>query len=177
MREPRALVSSRWDRGRIAFNGSPVWMVNLPLMLRCLASSLLLSAAAIDAASRGWSLIWPVCVVMLAYPLLLLLYRVWETELTHIVIDDARLTWHGGILTRRVASVELYRIENVEARSDWWERIFGFGTLVIESSDVNRPLWVLRGLPEVERLRDALTEYVVAVHNTMGIGKFNVGRV
>ena len=177
MREPRALVSFRWDRGRIAFNGSPVWMVNLPLMVRCLASSLLLSAAAIYAASREWSVIWPVCIVMLACPLLLLMYRVWETELTHIFINDARLTWQGGLLTHRVVSVELYRIQNVEARSDWWERCFGFGTLVIESSDVNHPLWVLPGMPEVERLRDALTEYVVAVRNTMGVREFNVGRV
>jgi membrane protein YdbS with pleckstrin-like domain len=177
MREPRALVWSRWDRGRIAFNGSPVWMVNLPVAVQSLASCLLLAPVAIYAALHGWSWVWPVCIVMLVYPLLVLAYRVFETAQTHIVIDDARLTWQGGILTRRVASVELYRIQNVEARSDWWERFFGFGTLVIESSDVNHPVWILPGMPGVEGLRDALTEYVVAVRNTMGVREFNVGRV
>ena len=38
------------------------------------------------------------------------------TAYTRIVIDDERLTWRAGILTRRVTSVELFRIQNVEAR-------------------------------------------------------------
>jgi hypothetical protein len=41
-----------------------------------------------------------------------------KTE-TCIVIDDERLTWRGGILMRRVISVELYRIQKVEARMRW----------------------------------------------------------
>ncbi len=177
MRERSALVSSRWDHNRIAFSGSPVWMVNLPGMVRCFASSLLLSIVANYAALHGWLWISPVCLVVLAWLLLLLVYRIWETDQTHIVIDGARLTWQGGIVTRRVVSVELYRIQNVEVRSDWWERIFGFGTLVVESSDVNHPLWILPGMPDVERLRDALTEYVVTMRNTMGVREFNVGQV
>ena len=177
MRERSALVSSLWDRNRIAFSGSPVWMVNLPVAVQSLASCFLLAPAAIYAALHGWSWVWPACLVVLAWLLLLLAYRVWETDQTHIVIDGARLTWQGGIVTRRVVSVELYRIQNVEARSDWWERIFGFGTLVVESSDVNHPLWILPGMPDVERLRDALTEYVVAVRNTIGVREINVGQV
>jgi membrane protein YdbS with pleckstrin-like domain len=170
-------VQSRWTGARIAFSGSPVWLVHLPLMLKALVWSLLLLATALYAALHGWPLVWPACGAMLGWPLGVLVYRLCETQTTHILINDARLTWQGGLLTRRVVSVELYRVQNVEARSEWWQRFFGFGTLVIESSDVNHPLWVLPGMPEIERLRDALTEHVVAVRNTMGVREFNVGRV
>lgn len=177
MREHRYELQPLKDHWEIAFNGSPVWMINLPLLMQCVLVELLLVVAVVYVSAHAWILPWPVLVALLACPLGLAAYRICETELTHIVIDSARLTWRSGILTRHVASVELFRIQNVEASIGWWQRVLGFGTLIIESSDANHPLWILHGMPDAEALRDALNSYALALRDARGIREFNVGRV
>ncbi|MBK3786042.1 PH domain-containing protein [Paraburkholderia aspalathi] len=152
-------------------------MINLPLIMKCVLLAVLMTIAIVFVGSRGWILPWPVLIVLPAGPFAVMAYRIGETEFTHIVIDGARLTWRGGLLTRRVASVELFRIQNVEAISTWWQRGLGFGTLVIESSDANHPLWILPGMPDAELMRDALNRRALALRDARGIREFNVGRV
>ena len=103
--------------------------------------------------------------------------RAATTAYTEIVIDSVRLTYRTGILTRRVASVEMYRVQNVECVSDWWERLLGFGTLVVESSDVNHPRWILRGMNNVESLREWMNQAAIARRDAKGIREVNMGRV
>jgi hypothetical protein len=99
------------------------------------------------------------------------------TAQTTIMIDSQRMTVRYGILTRRVASVELYRLQNVECVSNWWERLLGFGTLIVDSSDVNHPRWVLRGMPDVEVLREWMNRAAIARRDAKGIREVNMGRV
>ncbi|WP_206956013.1 PH domain-containing protein [Trinickia acidisoli] len=168
------------DGRRIAFDGSPVWLVNLPLMLRGIAVLLLLVIGAVFVASRPRPVPWVVSaafVVLMVWVLSKLAYRVTATACTRMVIDDERLTWRDGIFMRRVVSVELYRIQNVEARMTWWQRMAGFGTLIIESSDVAYPTWVLPGIPEAERLREGLIRYAIALRDVKGVREINTGKV
>lgn len=165
---------------RIAFDDSPVWMVNLPAMLRC-AALLLLLAVAVTFASTHYPqqpavLSW-LFASLLVWFLARLAWQVIGTACTRLVIDEERLTWREGILTRRVMSVELYRIQNVELVMSWWERLAGFGTLIIESSDAAYPVWTLPGIAQAEPLREALIRYSIALREKKGIREFNMGQV
>jgi uncharacterized membrane protein YdbT with pleckstrin-like domain len=165
---------------RIAFDRAPVWLVNLPVFLRDIVLLLLMIFAAAFAASRQHPSPWIVSfslVAALIWILSTLAYRVVSTACTRIIIDNERLTWREGILERRVISVELYRIQNVEARMAWWQRLAGFGTLIIESSDAAYPTWVLPGIPDVDGLREALIRYAIAMREVKGVREINTGKV
>jgi uncharacterized membrane protein YdbT with pleckstrin-like domain len=103
--------------------------------------------------------------------------RAASTAQTQIVIDSVRMTVRYGIVSRRVASVDMYRVQNVECVSSWWEQLMGFGTLIVESSDVNHPRWTLRGMPDVEALRESMNLAAIARRDAKGIREMNMGRV
>lgn len=165
---------------RIAFDRSPVWLVNLPIFLRDMVLLLLMVAAAAFSASRPRSIPWVVSLSFVAawlWILSTLAYRMVATACTRIIIDNERLTWREGILEQRVISIELFRIQNVEARMAWWQRLAGFGTLIIESSDAAYPTWVLPGIPDAEHLREALIRYAIAMREVKGVREINTGKV
>jgi len=165
---------------RIAYDRSPVWLVNLPVLLRDIVILLLMVAAAAFAAARPRPLPWVVSlsfVAALIWILSTLAYRIVGTACTRIIIDNERLTWREGILERRVVSIELFRIQNVEARMAWWQRLAGFGTLIIESSDAAYPTWVLPGMLDAEHLREALIRYSIAMRDMKGVREINTGKV
>jgi membrane protein YdbS with pleckstrin-like domain len=161
----------------VEFQGSPSWAVNLPFFLNC-ALALIVGLVVV------WeSAAWPTLI-----PFFLLIaetvgiaiaigMRAATTAQTQIAIDSVRMTMRYGILSRRVASVEMYRVQNVECVSSWWERLMGFGTLVVESSDVNHPRWTLRGMPDVEALREWMNLAAIARRDAKGISEVNMGRV
>jgi uncharacterized membrane protein YdbT with pleckstrin-like domain len=55
----------------------------------------------------------------------------WRT--THFVVTDRRVLVREGVFTRQGMDIPLKRISSVQFRQGLWERMFGAGTLVVES--------------------------------------------
>ncbi len=162
---------------QVVFLGSPNWAVNLPFFLKCGSVVVVATFAAFAALSVASPVPLVAAVVVLTAASGVAVLRVATTAYTEIMIDSVRLTYRTGILTRRVASVELYRVQNVECVSAWWERLLGFGTLVVESSDVNHPRWILCGMNNVEFLREWMNQAAIERRDVKGIREVNMGRV
>jgi len=161
----------------VEFCGSPSWAVNLPFYMKCALA--LIVGLALVWESAAWPTLIPLFTMMTVTLGIVVAigFRAATTAQIRIVIDSVRMTMRYGILSRRVASVELYRVQNVECMSSWWERLMGFGTLVVESSDVNHPRWTLRGMPDVEALREWMNLAAIARRDAKGIREINMGRV
>jgi membrane protein YdbS with pleckstrin-like domain len=159
------------------FQGPPCWAINLPFYVKC-ALALTVSSAIVWRFA-AWPTLVPLFILMAGTVGIAIAVgmRAASTAQTQIVIDSVRMTMRYGILSRRVASVEMYRVQNVECVSSWWERLMGFGTLVVESSDVNHPRWTLRGIPDVEALREWMNLAAIARRDAKGIREVNMGRV
>ncbi|KMQ81295.1 hypothetical protein BPMI_01901c [Candidatus Burkholderia pumila] len=111
------------------YDASPVWMVNLPRLVSSVAVAILAGAALVwlsrhpsplGASGSIWStwstwLLWSLGLCVGLMPLVLAAGMAFDTAATRIVIDAARVTLRTGIATRRTASVELYRLVNVDA--------------------------------------------------------------
>ncbi len=161
----------------VEFHGSPSWAINLPFYLKCALAVIV--GLGIVWKSAAWPTLVPLFMLMAGTVAIAIAVgmRAASTARTQIVIDSVRMTMRYGILSRRVASVEMYRVQNVECVSSWWERLMGFGTLVVESSDVNHPRWTLRGMPDVEVLREWMNLAAIARRDAKGIREVNMGRV
>jgi uncharacterized membrane protein YdbT with pleckstrin-like domain len=166
MREPQLL-----------FGGPPVWMVNLPYFLARALGGIALMIVGYLFARIGVDAAWSVVSVCEGILGLTVLARVIETRLKLLIVDSERMTYRRGVFTRVTGSVELYRIQTVECTSTLWERILGFGTLVVYSSDANHPYWEIPGIRRVDEKRFLLNRAAIALRDAKGIREINMGRV
>ncbi|MFL9876632.1 PH domain-containing protein [Paraburkholderia megapolitana] len=174
MKEPHVLHASP-DVPAPWFDGSPVWMVNLPLILRCAAAEIAL--VAVLAVATFYTRFWWVLAILLLAPLAVAAQAAAMTRATRIVIDAERMTVTTGIAIRQTVSVELTRVQNVRAITPLWQAGLGFGTLHIETSDAFHPVWDLPGFPDAADWREHLTRYSVALRIARGIRDVNIGQL
>ncbi len=80
----------------------------------------------------------------------------WRT--THFVVTNRRVLVREGLLTRRGLDIPLRRITSVQFRHTLFERLFGVGTLVMESAS-DEPL-EFHDVPGVEEVHALLYKEV-----------------
>ncbi len=86
------------------------------------------------------------------------------TYLRHITtkykVSGRRVEVEKGILSKRVDSLELWRVLDVRYEQSLFDRIFANGRITLYGTDQTDPMLCLHGLPEhrelFERLRDAV---------------------
>lgn len=104
--------------------------------------------------------IWGVWLVIVV---LLTLWPFWNWLTTHFVVTSRRVMFRHGVLTRSGIDIPLARINSVEFRNRLVERIFGTGTLIIESA-AQDPLECY----EIPRLREVHSLLYHEVFDTLG---------
>jgi membrane protein YdbS with pleckstrin-like domain len=148
-------LMSAYAQPTVIFHGTPSQIINLPDLFATCATLGTLGVLFSWVVTR-----WPVSPAVVIAPFQLGLARLGlvfvETALTEIVIDMERITCRQGILTRKVSSLELFRIQDVISLHPWWQRVFNVGTVVILTSDSNNPRWCLPGMVNAEQMRNAL---------------------
>ncbi|MBR8186481.1 hypothetical protein C6Q14_27620 [Burkholderia ambifaria] len=157
------------------YDASPCWLVNVPKFVTATATVGLIGAA--SALLSTYTPLWPLGFSLTLIPIAIATSAALDTAAMRVVIDAARVTIKTGIATRRTASVELYRLVNVDAVTAWWQRPLGFGTLILETSDAYRPVWVLPGVRNVEFMREVLTRQTLEVRVARGVREVNMGRL
>lgn len=56
----------------------------------------------------------------------------WRTE--HFVLTTQHVFFRTGILHRRQHQIPLIRVQNIETIVTFWGRVFGYGTLIVDSA-------------------------------------------
>lgn len=135
---PDALLS----RGeRVVVHKHPHWKV---LVIPTVFLVVVVAAAAFmmvwigkwDDSGATTHLWWYIGVSVIAVLLIIYLWVVpflqWQTE--HFVLSTAHVFFRTGILHRRQHQIPLIRVQNIETVVTFWGRIFGFGTLIVDSA-------------------------------------------
>lgn len=89
-------------------------------------------------------------------------YVRWAT--THYVFTTHRVLLRTGVITRHGRDIPLGRINDVSFEQGVLERMFRFGTLVVESAG-ERGQQVLKGMPQVETAQSTLYRLVEEDHD------------
>ncbi|GIG65499.1 PH domain-containing protein [Phytomonospora endophytica] len=111
----------------------------------------------------GWAVIAVLMVWLVVAP-----YVRWAT--THYVFTTHRVLLRTGVITRKGRDIPLARINDVSFEQGVIERMFRFGTLVVESAG-ERGQQVLKDMPQVENAQSTLYRLVEEDHDRrMGAG-------
>lgn len=79
-----------------------------------------------------WYLAVGVIAVLLVIYFCVVPFLRWQTE--HFVLTTAHVFFRTGILNRRQHQIPLIRVQNVETNVTFWGRIFGYGSLIVDSA-------------------------------------------
>ncbi|MGY4837960.1 PH domain-containing protein [Burkholderia pyrrocinia] len=91
------------------------------------------------------------------------------------VVDQARITFRRGVLNRASASVEFARIQNVLSYQAWWQRPFGIGTVLIQTTDRSAKSWTIAGVPRPHEMRERVLRAALATRHYHGTSEALIG--
>jgi uncharacterized membrane protein YdbT with pleckstrin-like domain len=152
---------------RVVVHKHPHWkMLIFPVLVFLFIVALCCFLAAVISGQSweraGWISLGVLGVVGVVWLTVVPLLR-WRT--THFVLTTRRVLVREGILSRSGIDIPISRINSVQFRRSFIERLLGCGTLIIESAS-DEPL-EFEDIPQVERVH-SLLHYDVAAGPTPG---------
>jgi uncharacterized membrane protein YdbT with pleckstrin-like domain len=124
---------------------------------------------------RAWAGTWILGWVLL--PVLVgafLLGSVWiQIRSRRWKLTSRRIEIESGFLSRRVDTLELWRVRDVEFRQTLMDRMTGVASISITAHDEGSPVLDVRGLPGGREIYDRLMNAVMQARQQRGV--LNVG--
>lgn len=145
----------------VIFNGAPSQIINLPALVKGAAVILIVAAIHFFAATY-FPLQWRLVLVQSLAVLVGVGLPFLKTASTEIVIDSKRITWTQGLLRKRTSYLDIAHIRHVAVIYPWWQRMFGTGTIMLETDDARHRVRRLPGIRRADRLGSRLVALVSA---------------
>lgn len=79
---------------------------------------------------------------------------------TRYALSEDRLFVESGLLTTRLEEVILYRVRDIGLTVSLGQRIFGVGSVVVESSDTSSPRLVLKNIRAPRQVKEQIHRQV-----------------
>jgi membrane protein YdbS with pleckstrin-like domain len=118
---------------------------------------------------------WWVLLIAVAVGLLLILIPYIKTKTVSYKITNYRIDIEQGLVARKIDTLELWHVDDIQMTQGVLERVVGVGTLTVMSDDQSTPRLPLRGLPNPKPLFDSLKQRVIAVKRQRGVLKMDLG--
>jgi len=90
-------------------------------------------------------------------------------------ISNYRIDYEKGLLGKRIETLELWHVDDIEFQQSFFDRIMGVGQITVFSNDKTTPRLELKGLPNPRPLFESLKQRVIAVKRQRGVIKMDVG--
>jgi uncharacterized membrane protein YdbT with pleckstrin-like domain len=103
-----------------------------------------------------------------------LLASVWlRTKSSRWKLTSLRIEAERGWISRRVDTLELWRVRDVEFRQSLVDRLVGISRIVVTAHDGTLPTMEIRGIPGDRSVYDRLMTAVMQARNQRGVVNFN----
>ena len=90
-------------------------------------------------------------------------------------ITNYRIDYESGILSTNIDTLELWHVNDIRMRQGFLDRIFGVGTITVDSDDRSTPRLELKSLAKPRVLYENLKRRVIAVKRQRGVIKMDMG--
>ncbi|WP_321959263.1 PH domain-containing protein [Burkholderia cenocepacia] len=147
----------------------------VPTVGRLVLELIALVAVVRYAFQHHWNLPWwlPLAIVAILFARAAWVWLGLKTDCA--IVDQARITFRRGVLNRASASVEFSRIQNVLAYQAWWQRPFGIGTVLIQTTDRATKSWTIGGVDRPHEMRERVLRAALATRHYHGTSEALIG--
>jgi membrane protein YdbS with pleckstrin-like domain len=166
------------DTEEIYYQGSPMIRGAIGRIFLWALLGILMLAAPIAFKMLSKEHEWPVWWLTLAFVvvgLILLCIPVLIVKSVRYRISNYRIDYERGILGKRIDTLELWHVEDIQFRQSFLDRILGVGNLTVISHDDTTPRLDMRGVPNPRPLFDTLKQRIIAVKRQRGVVKMDSG--
>ncbi len=80
-------------------------------------------------------------------------------------LTTERLTLSTGVLSRRIDSMELYRVKDITLDVPFFLRLFGRANVLLETSDKTTPRLLVEAIPDARAVSDKIRAHVEAMRD------------
>lgn len=87
-------------------------------------------------------------------------FKVIEWWVERLVVTDKRFVLTSGVITTKVAMMPISKVTDLTYERSAWGRMFGYGTVVVESAGQIQALNRIEFLPSPEEFYDTISELV-----------------
>ena len=110
--------------------------------------------------------------LLLCWLVLPIFYAIWkwiELRCFRYEVSNQRIRLHRGVLSRRVDSIELYRVKDATFVQPFLMRLVGIGNVVLSSSDTVSPVLLIHGVQDAEQLREKIVRATDVLRDLKGV--------
>jgi len=124
---------------------------------------------------KAWAVRWIAGWVLLPVLVgLVLLVPVWlRTRSTRWKLTSRRIEIETGLLGKRVDTLELWRVRDVEFRQSLMDRLVGVSCITVTAHDEGYPALDVRGVPGDRSIYDRLMAAVMQARQQRGVMNLN----
>lgn len=157
------------------YEGSPLLRGELGLVLIWFAIGLIIAAVPViwyfvqGAYPPVW--LWvlvPIGLAMVFFPSL------WVKRHRY-KITNYRIDYEFGLISTNIDTLELWHVNDIRMRQGPLDKLFGVGTIQIDSDDRSTPQLLLRSLAQPRQLYENLKQRVITVKRQRGVIKMDMG--
>jgi uncharacterized membrane protein YdbT with pleckstrin-like domain len=115
--------------------------------------------------------------VLLCWLVVPIFYAIWkwiELRCFRYEITNRRIRLHRGVLSRRIDSVELYRVKDATFVQPFLMRLVGIGDVVLSTSDTDTPTLVIHGVANAEQLREKIIRATDLLRDVKGVREIDM---
>lgn len=166
------------DTEQVYFHGSPLLRAELATGWFWVLLGLIIIAIPITwgiLAKEGSGPLWWMYLIGAVVGLIVLLIPWIKTKSVAYKITNYRIDIERGIIARRINTMELWHVDDINLDQGVLERLLGVGTITIFSNDKTTPRLPIRGLPSPRPLFDSLKQRIIAVKRQRGVIKMDMG--
>ncbi len=80
----------------------------------------------------------------------------WKRKSLRYRITDRTIDYEAGLLSRRIETLQLWRVNDIDFRQSFMDRLLGVAEIRVYTKDTTDPELVLRGLPASRDVFEAL---------------------
>lgn len=173
--DPVGNVAAAHDQETVFYEGSPKLRGEFGLLFKCVCAAAVLLAIPIVAHLIQHYAIWWLYLIGVVAAIGVMVLPAILVRRDKYRISNYRIDHEEGLLSKRIDTIELWHVEDVDMEQSLMDRIFQVGTIHIHSSDPTSPVLALRSLPEPRKLLDAIKQRIIAVKRQRGVVKFDGG--
>ncbi len=98
--------------------------------------------------------------LLLIYPFAKCIWNFLKIKCTKYELTNERLIIVSGVINRKTAEIELYRVKDTTMEEPFYYRIFGLGNIKLITSDKSLPEYYLDAMPNAKEFREKMRELV-----------------